>query len=161
MIQRLMVLFFISAFVVSCGSTKKKDSEDLGDGISSTEMSFDPSGSDSGKIEGLETVRFGYDQASLTSDAKEALQGNADWIKNHQNVSIQVEGHADSRGSIEYNLALGERRARAVKAYLVSLGVDADRLNVISFGEEKPLADGDTEAAHARNRRVNFVPIPN
>jgi len=76
-------------------------------------------------------------------------------------MNIQIEGHCDSRGSIEYNLALGERRAKSVKAYLVSLGIEANRLNIISFGEEKPLADGDTESAHAQNRRANFVPIPN
>lgn len=161
MVRRLMALLVISTLVVSCSSSKKKGDGDLGSDISSKDMSFDPSGSDSGNISGLSTINFDYDKAALTSQARELLKGNADWIRSNTGVTVQIEGHCDNRGSIEYNLALGERRANAVKAYLVSIGVPSDRMNIISFGEEKPLADGDSEMAHSKNRRANFVPIPN
>jgi peptidoglycan-associated lipoprotein len=72
---------------------------------------------------------------------------------------LQIEGHCDSRGSIEYNLALGERRAKSVRAYLVNLGVSAKRLSVISYGKEKPIVQGDSEEAMAKNRRANFLPL--
>lgn len=120
---------------------------------------FDPQGSDSGKIDGLNTVFFEYDKATLTSSTKKALSNNAGWIKAHNSATIQIEGHTDARGTVEYNLALGERRAKSVKAYLEGLGVDTKHLTVISYGEEKPMVQGDTEAAFSKNRRANFVPL--
>lgn len=87
------------------------------------------------------------------------MRENAKWLKANSNANLQLEGHCDVRGSIEYNLALGERRAKAAKSYLVGLGVDASRLSVISYGKERLLDEGDSESAHSRNRRVNFVPI--
>jgi peptidoglycan-associated lipoprotein len=87
------------------------------------------------------------------------LSNNAEWIRTNANVTVQIEGHSDSRGSVEYNLALGERRAKSVKSYLTSLGIDSKRLTIISYGEEKPLALGDAEADYAKNRRANFVPL--
>lgn len=116
-------------------------------------------GSDGGKIAGLNTVYFEYDQARLTSEARQKLSDNADWIKSHPNFTIQIEGHTDSRGSVEYNLALGERRAKSVKTYLQSLGIDGKRVTIISYGKEKPIDPGDGEAAWAKNRRANFVPL--
>jgi peptidoglycan-associated lipoprotein len=127
--------------------------------IDQTPMGFDPQGSDSGKIDGLSSVNFEYDKAALTEKAKKQLASNANWIKAHDKTNLQVEGHCDSRGSIEYNLALGERRAKAVKNYLVSMGVAAARLSVISYGKEKPLDSSESEAAYAKNRRANFVPL--
>ncbi|MCB0394580.1 MAG: peptidoglycan-associated lipoprotein Pal [Bdellovibrionales bacterium] len=162
MFRNLVVFMFVGSLIVGCTTNKKKeDGEDVGAGISSKELNFDPNGSDSGSIAGLSTIHFEYDESSLTSEARSILSANAAWIKANTRVSIQIEGHCDSHGSIEYNLALGERRAKAVKSYLVSLGVAADRMTIISFGEEKPIAEGDNEAAHAKNRRANFVPIPN
>ena len=146
--------------VVSCSSKKKK----AGDGtttISGEKVSFSAMGSDSGEINGLTTVNFEYDRAALTSETKKILEGNANWIKNHKGVSLQIEGHCDSRGSVEYNLALGERRAQAVKNFLVRQGVASKRMTIISYGKEKPVALGDTEEAYAKNRRANFVPLPN
>ena len=122
-------------------------------------MTFDPQGSDSGKIDGLQTLHFDYDKATLNGDSKRKAQSNADWLKSHSGSSVQIEGHCDSRGSIEYNLALGERRAQSVKSYMISLGIEANRLSVISFGKEKPLAMGETDADYAKNRRANFVPL--
>jgi peptidoglycan-associated lipoprotein len=155
------------AFVVGCkGKQTQTDQpiESQANGaagnaaIESSPLNFDPAGSDSGKISGLTTVHFGYDKSNLDSSAKKEVAGNVDWMKKNPSVKVQIEGHCDSRGTIEYNVALGERRANAVKAYMVSLGVSADRLSTISYGKEKPVDHGDTEAAWAKNRRANFVP---
>jgi peptidoglycan-associated lipoprotein len=127
--------------------------------VESTPMNFDASGSDSGKIAGLSTVYFDYDKSTISSTAKTALHGNADWLKKNANTKIQIEGHCDARGSIEYNLALGERRANSVKSYLVSLGIPAARINTISYGKEKPIINAETEEAYSKNRRANFVPL--
>ena len=153
---RFIALLLATSLMVSCSKKKEEEgSTDPSAGITNEEMNFDPLGSDSGNVSGLASVNFGYDQASLTSSARKILEQNAGWINSNSGVTVQVEGHCDERGSIEYNLALGERRARAVKDYLIGLGVDAGRLTIISYGEEKPLAVG----AHARNRRANFVPL--
>lgn len=155
------------AFSVGCGSKKKAENKvAAGDAsadptVSSMDSSLDPMGSDSGKIDGLKTIHFEYDQSVLTTEARRFLAENADWIKGNSAVTVQVEGHCDSRGSVEYNLALGERRAKAVKNYLVSLGIDAKRLTIISYGKEKPLLTGESEEAWSKNRRANFVPLPN
>lgn len=127
--------------------------------IDSTPMSFDAQGSDSGKINGLQTINFDYDKSALSADAKKKVQGNVDWLKTKNNVNIQIEGHCDNRGSIEYNLSLGERRAQAVKAYMVSLGINGSKISIISYGKEKPLSNDDSDAAQSKNRRANFVPI--
>jgi peptidoglycan-associated lipoprotein len=156
------------ALAVSCAKKPPQTSEEVGNAggdttqdssISDQEMKFDPQGSDSGSIAGLKTVYFPYDSATLTSDGRSRLQGNADWLKKNSGYNLQIEGHTDSRGSIEYNLALGERRAKAVRAYLTNLGVSGNRLSIISYGEEKQIAQGDTEEAYSKNRRANFLPL--
>ncbi len=170
MLNRLSLLTVLATSLVltiSCGSKKKAaDAGPVGGveggtmdpAIGSSDMSMDSLGSDSGKISGLGSVNFDYDSSTLTTEARRQLAENADWIKGNKNT-VQVEGHCDSRGSVEYNLALGERRAKAVKTYLTSLGVESKRMTIISYGEEKPIASGDTEEAHAKNRRANFVPL--
>jgi peptidoglycan-associated lipoprotein len=159
-----LVLFLVAALLVVGCSSKKKAEEGQGltgsdTTVNNTPMSFDPAGSDSGTISGLMSINFEYDKASLSKEAKDILKGNAGWINRNEAVNIQIEGHCDSRGSIEYNLSLGERRAKSVKDYLVSLGVASSRLTIISYGEEKPLENAETEAAWAKNRRANFVPL--
>lgn len=154
----------VAVALSACGSkSTKPDAATDGNGqspaIENTPLNFDAQGSDSGKIDGLQTIHFDYDKANLNSDAKKKIQSNADWLKSHGNVGLQIEGHCDARGSIEYNLSLGERRAQTVKAYMVGLGVAGDRLSVISYGKEKPVANGDSEADFAKNRRANFVPL--
>jgi peptidoglycan-associated lipoprotein len=104
-----------------------------------------------------ETVYFAFDDYTLNSEAQNKLQGLADHLKKSQGTLVQVEGHCDERGSIEYNLALGERRAQSVKNYLTQLGVEAGRLSTISYGEEKPAAEGHDEGAWAKNRRAEFT----
>ncbi len=151
------------AFVAACSSKKKDDdvidTMEVDGGITEQPIGFDPMGSDSGNIQGLATVHFEYDRFSLSPEARNILSQNADFMRSNGNVNLQIEGHCDSRGSIEYNLTLGERRANSVKSYLVSLGIPESRLSVLSYGEEKPLNAGDNEEAHAANRRANFVPI--
>lgn len=105
----------------------------------------------------LEDVFFDFDKADLTSDAKRKLQGNARQLKDASSVTISIEGHCDERGTNAYNLALGERRAKAARDYLVSLGVPARRMTTISYGEERPFASGHTEEAWSMNRRAHFV----
>ena len=105
----------------------------------------------------LGDVMFDYDQFAIRDDQRAALQRNADYLRRWTSVRVSVEGHADLRGTNEYNLALGERRANSVREYLAGLGIAADRLAVSSKGEETPLCTEDSEACHARNRRVHFV----
>lgn len=93
----------------------------------------------------------------LSADSKRLLQENARVLKADQKISIQVEGHCDNRGGIQYNLALGERRATAVRKYLQHLGISSARISVISYGNEKPVDDRDLEEARRKNRRANFV----
>lgn len=155
----LLIALCVAGMAACKSKPKASDAEGADGSISSAPMDFNVAGSDSGQIAGLQSINFDYDRSSLTAEAKRRAQGNAEWIKSHPNVNVQIEGHCDARGSIEYNLALGERRAQAVKSYLVSLGVDGQRLSIISYGKEKPLATGETEADYARNRRANFVPL--
>lgn len=105
----------------------------------------------------LKDVFFDFDKSDVRDDARDTLKANADWIKAHPAAKVQIEGHCDERGTNEYNLALGERRANAVKKYLSSLGVEADRLYTISYGEELPIDPGHAEEAWAKNRRAHFL----
>jgi len=100
---------------------------------------------------------FDYDKADLRPDARTALSTTADFLKKNPSIKVTVEGHCDERGSTEYNLGLGDRRANAVKQYIVSLGIPADRVNVVSFGKEKPFCMESTEACWQQNRRGHFV----
>jgi peptidoglycan-associated lipoprotein len=105
----------------------------------------------------LADVRFGYDSFEIDASAREALARNVEWLRDNRRAKIELEGHADSRGTIEYNLALGAKRAKAVKDHLVGQGIAADRLSTISYGEELPLCQDETDACWARNRRVHCV----
>jgi len=105
----------------------------------------------------LGTVYFEYDSFDLTSESRTMLQANADFLRDNGPLAIRVEGNCDERGTIEYNLALGERRASAVRDYLVDLGVDATLIRIVSFGEENPAVNGHDDAAWSQNRRAEFV----
>ncbi|MCS5636207.1 MAG: peptidoglycan-associated lipoprotein Pal [Myxococcota bacterium] len=106
----------------------------------------------------LQSIYFDFNRSSLNPDARDILRSNAKWLGARSGTDARIEGNCDARGSAEYNLALGERRALAAKQYLIDLGVDASRLSTISYGEERPAVRGQTEAAYARNRRDEFVP---
>ena len=102
-------------------------------------------------------IHFEYDSSKLSSMAKMLLKEKAAWLKVNYSASVIIEGHCDNRGTTEYNLALGEQRASAVKAYLINLGVSAARLGTISYGEEQPLDSSHTEQAFSKNRRAHFA----
>ena len=104
----------------------------------------------------LADVGFDYDSAALSADAQSTLDEHADTLKTYGSMTILIEGHCDERGTVEYNLALGERRANVAYNYLVSLGINASRLKTISYGKEFPLDPGHNEAAWTRNRRGHF-----
>ena len=104
-----------------------------------------------------DTVFFAFDSSALSAEATAALDTQVEWLKNHDDVNVIVQGYCDERGTREYNLALGERRANAVKEYLVSHGISEDRISVISYGKERPAVFGSNEAAWAQNRRAVTV----
>ncbi len=108
----------------------------------------------------LQTVLFDYDKADIRSDQVANLTSGAGWLKQNANVKFTIEGHTDERGSEEYNLGLGDRRANAVKQFLVSQGVSEARINVISYGEERPVCRDETEDCFQRNRRAEFAVTP-
>jgi peptidoglycan-associated lipoprotein len=105
----------------------------------------------------LEKVFFEFDAYTLTPEAREILARNAEWLRQNPAARLTIEGNCDERGSDEYNLALGQRRAEAVKNYLVSLGIAEERLNSASYGEERPAVAGSDESAWSQNRRAEFL----
>jgi peptidoglycan-associated lipoprotein len=106
----------------------------------------------------FKTIYFAFDQSSLTEEGKATADGIGQLMKDAPAITVRIEGHADERGTNEYNLALGERRAQAVQQYLSSYGVDASRVSVLSYGEEKPSTEGGDESSWSKNRRAEFVP---
>ena len=158
--NKLLTLALVALLSFTACATKKPAQTD--DGAIPTAANADENtmgDSDSGKAMGLQTVHFGYDSYILDESNKTQLKANAQILKDKPSIKVQVEGHCDARGGIQYNLALGEKRANSVKKFLIDLGVSADRLSVISFGKEKLLDNSDSEAAHTKNRRGTFVII--
>jgi peptidoglycan-associated lipoprotein len=102
-------------------------------------------------------IRFDYDRFSLRPESKKTLDGIAEWLKSNSSYRVLVEGHCDDRGTNEYNLALGERRANSAKAYLSGLGIAEQRISTISYGEEKPLCSEQSEGCWSKNRRDHFL----
>ncbi len=107
----------------------------------------------------LGTIYFDYDRAVVREDARATLEGNADWLKKFRTAKILVEGHCDERGTEEYNLALGEKRAKSAQDYLLSLGIASDRIRIISYGKSQPINPGHDESAWQMNRRAQFLVI--
>ena len=105
----------------------------------------------------LQKIYFNFDSAVLSDESRNALSKNSDLLGKNPSIKVRIEGNCDERGSDDYNMALGERRAKAAKDYLVNLGVKSGRLSIISYGEEKPADPGHDEAAWAKNRRDEFV----
>lgn len=108
-------------------------------------------------ISPLVDVYFDYNKTEFSADAVEQLKANANWILANSARTVIIEGHCDERGTNEYNLALGERRAKLIKDYIVNLGVSPANLKAVSYGEERPFEIGSTEEAWAQNRRVHFI----
>ncbi|WP_127718184.1 peptidoglycan-associated lipoprotein Pal [Halobacteriovorax sp. HLS] len=160
-ISTLIAVIALSISLVGCGSTKKKEVQDgnqevssVGSDSSALELNAD---SDSGKAGAISSVFFGFNSSVLTTATRETLNANAEFLKANPSVEVQVEGHCDERGGVQFNLALGERRAASVKEYLVAMGVASSRISTISFGKERPVAFGHDEGAWGQNRRGNFV----
>ena len=104
-----------------------------------------------------EDINFDFDQSALTAEARNTLDRKAAWLRGNPDVSVTIEGHCDERGTTEYNIALGERRALSAKNYLEDMGIEACRMIPVTYGEEQPLDAGHDEAAWAKNRRAHFV----
>ena len=107
----------------------------------------------------LQDLYFGYDAYDLSPTERATLQANANWLQSNPQAKVEIEGHCDDRGTVEYNLALGAKRARAVQEYLISLGVQSERLSTISYGEELPLCGEEADQCWQQNRRVHFLVI--
>lgn len=168
-----MVALILGSALTGCSLFRKKgdaagsDSEirsemtasGSSEALDNSPMNMGVTGSDSGMIEGLSTVFFEYDSATLSSVESDKLMANIEWMKKNSKARLTIEGHCDQRGSSEYNLALGERRANAVRQIFISNGISGSRLTTVSFGKEKLLSTGDSDEAMAKNRRANFVPV--
>ncbi|MGH7306533.1 MAG: peptidoglycan-associated lipoprotein Pal, partial [Candidatus Rokuibacteriota bacterium] len=111
-------------------------------------------------VAALKEVHFDFDKYEIRAEDAKTLDGNATWLKSNADNLVLIEGHCDERGTNEYNLALGERRAKATMNYLVSQGIQANRVTIISYGEERPVCSDKAEACWAKNRRANFLVKP-
>jgi peptidoglycan-associated lipoprotein len=151
--------------VSSCKSAKTTDdSTEIPQGSDTSSTDLPNAGddntmgdSDSGKAMGLQTVYFPYDSSNIEGTALATVKGNAEILKAHPTTKIQIEGHCDQRGGIQYNIALGERRANAIRDSLKREGISGDRITTISYGKERILDMNMTEEAFSKNRRGNFV----
>ena len=169
MIIKLLAGALLVFFLAACSTTPKDTSDSSGSGSTSQSSDVSSSGEsestdsasasiEPGSQEDLivnvgDRVFFNYDSAELDTDAQELLQDQVAWLKQYSNVSVIIEGHCDERGTREYNLALGEKRAQSVKNYLINLGISADRVSTISYGKERPAVVGSNDGAWAQNRR--------
>ncbi|MCZ4280808.1 peptidoglycan-associated lipoprotein Pal [Kiloniella laminariae] len=165
---KLLTMFAAALFLSACASKSDENAGGSNDGTAaSTDQSSSVSsstiqGPQPGTLEHLlvnvgDRVFFGYDQSDLSADSQKTTEALAVWLNSYPAVTLTLEGHADERGTREYNLALGERRANSVRDYLVALGVNPSRLQVVSFGKERPAVLGSTEEAWAQNRRAVFA----
>ena len=160
MFKKIFMLLFVLTLVSACASTKKTVTEEEEFDVVETQeqatqinkMNEEVVPSD--EISVPNKVYFGFDKYNITKESAKVLDLQAEWLKNNSKINIILEGHCDERGTREYNLALGKRRADAVKNYLVSKGISANRIKTISYGKERPLVIGTGEAVWAKNRVV-------
>tara|TARA_B100001964_G_C14197052_1_gene583928 strand:+ start:961 stop:1488 length:528 start_codon:yes stop_codon:yes gene_type:complete len=169
MLQKFLISFFLIFLISACATTPKDEADSSGSGSSASELESVDYTSDSAAVSGSDDysivpgsqedlivnvgdrVYFSFDSYELDDDAKELLHDQAAWLKQYNKSSIIIEGHCDERGTREYNLALGEKRAQAVKNYLNGLGVGS--MSTISYGKERPAVVGSNEGAWSQNRR--------
>lgn len=150
----LLVLFF----VVACSSNKYDTVNTEEEANASNQTKKEYLLNTKSKTEKIsDRVFFDFNKDNLTEEAKSVLDATADWLKRNQDVKLLIEGHTDERGTKEYNIGLGQRRASAVKKYLESKDIDASRIKIISYGKEKPEFAGSNEEAWSRNRRAVSV----
>jgi peptidoglycan-associated lipoprotein len=148
--MKLGVVVLAIGFLAACSSKEEKPAVSSGPAVSSAVR---PGSQEDLKTNVGDTVFFDFDSHAIRADAQATLQKQAAWLQKYPQVRLVVEGHCDERGTREYNLALGDRRAYAVKEFLVSLGVDANRLTTKSYGKERPICSESDEACWAQNRR--------
>lgn len=154
----ILVSFSLVVGLAGCKSASKVDETGGSDAGSMTEGDANVMGdSDSGKAMGLQTVYFKYDSFDISGEGRSALENNVGIMKANPSLKVQVEGHCDARGGIQYNIALGEKRANAVRDAMKKAGVAVDRVTTISYGKERLLDTAMSDDAHAKNRRGNFV----
>ena len=172
MLKIALVVLFLFSGLVGCATTPPVSTADDQAKVAQADMSQQTEAKGVGDksmqgeavpsheaMAGMQRIHFDFDQFTLSADARRILGENAKYLNSMGDVQVVIEGHCDERGSDEYNLALGESRALAAKSYLVSLGVSAKRLSVISYGEEKPLVNAAGEEAWAQNRRAEFKAV--
>ena len=156
----------LALMTVGCSAKKKKGAETTAAGAGLGEEGLGAGSSlerykqgtlAAGEQGPLKDIYFAFDAADLDETARSTLRENANWLKDHSQAKAEIEGHCDERGTVEYNLALGTKRAAATKEYLVALGVAGDRLTTISYGEELPLCQEHNEDCWQRNRRAHFA----
>lgn len=161
--SQILAALLIATGLITASSCSKSTTPDETDTTQvvptavNADTNADTGDSDSGRAMGLQTVHFPYDSFALDEESKGVLSANAEILKGQASVKIQIEGHCDQRGGIQYNIALGEKRANATKGFLTELGIAADRVTTISFGKERPIDAAQTEEAFGKNRRANFV----
>jgi len=168
----ILVSLFLFTYLIGCGKkpalkpaveppkteTETKTGETTPEPVQDEDV-MSESGDLDTKVD-LKRIHFEFDKYRLTDEAKEILAENARVLRNNSKVRITIEGHCDERGTVEYNLALGAKRAQAAKDYLVSLGIAANRLSTISYGEEVPVCKEQNEECWQKNRRDRFVIVP-
>ena len=157
MLKKLLLLVATGFFLASCGATNTQQGGDV-DAASSSTSSGSDSSITAGTQEDLivnvgDRVFFEFDSSELTVDAQATLDAQAAWLMQYPDTNITIEGHADERGTREYNLALGDKRAFAVYSYLAQAGIDTNRMEYISWGKERPEVVGSDETAYSQNRR--------
>ncbi|SJL82919.1 peptidoglycan-associated lipoprotein Pal [Vibrio palustris] len=139
-------------------SSKSADTEDtMATPMESSESQMSEEEAKNQALREKQTVYFAFDNSTISSDYEDMLEAHASYLSEHPNMSVKIEGYTDERGTPEYNIALGERRAKAVEKYLEALGVEASQISIVSYGEEKPLVLGQSQAAYAKNRRAVLV----
>lgn len=161
---KMFVVGATTLFLAACANVDKSKEPAVRDTTADQPVTTAPvdTGPEPGTQEHLveqvgDRVFFGFDRYDLSNEAQATLRAQADWLRQFPSVNVTIEGHADERGTREYNLALGERRANSVKNYLTALGIDASRLEVVSYGKERPAVIGNNEEAWAQNRRGVMV----
>lgn len=163
MLRMLMVLVVALSFLTACKSGDKKAGAIPAAGEMAAEDTMEEEQPQeegaAAPVVDLQRIHFDYDSYNIRGDAAEILTQTAQYLTSNPDVWIQVEGHCDERGSAEYNLALGEKRANASKDFLINLGVESKRISIISYGEEKALEYGSNEQAWSMNRRAEFVVV--
>jgi peptidoglycan-associated lipoprotein len=152
----LFSLLAITALVSCGGADTKNEGGDLVEGLNTDGIELNGD-SDLGTAGGLKTVYFDFNSSQITGDSRERLESNAKLLGMVEAITVQIAGHADERGSVQYNLALGQKRANSVRDLLIALGVDGSRISTVSYGKERPLEFGHDETSWGKNRRGSFI----